>query len=112
MLLALGHFVQPTHPDRLGCVTVRIGHAVVHRLTPHLGDLGDVGRAALAAFYLDRFHAHLLKLGQEFQRVEAGGLLNGVVVFVGAHIEAALAQRGVAGVFAGCITVDQHTVQA
>ena len=91
MLLPFGYLVQASHPGRFGCVAMRIGQTVVDGFTPDLRDLAHIGRAALAAFDLDGFDAHLQQLGQQLQRIEAGGFFDGVVILVIAHIKAPLA---------------------
>ena len=112
VLLALGHLVELGHPVGFGGVAVGLGHAVVDGLAPHARHVGHIGGAALAAFDLDGAHADLGELGQQLQRVQAGGFFDGVVVLFVAHVKAALAQRGVARVFAGGVAVNQHAVQA
>ena len=112
MLLAFGDLVQAVHPGRFGAIQLRVGAATVNRLAPHFGDLCHISRTALAAFDLDGAHADFHQFGQQGERVQAGGLFNGVVVMLVTHIKAALAQRGITGVFTGGVAVNQHAVQA
>ena len=112
MALAFGDLVELGHPRRqyaegLGAAAVEL----VERGAPHLGDLGDVGRAALAALDLDRADADAGELGQQLEGVEAGRLLERVVGLV-VDLEAALAQRRVAGALALGEAVDEDAVQA
>ena len=92
---------------RKGCA----GQQAVDGGAPHVGHLRHVGRAALAAFDLDGAHAGGGQLGQQLEGVEAGGLLDGVVGLA-IHVEAALAQGGIAGPFAVGEAVDEDAVEA
>ena len=91
MLLPFSYLVQASHPRRFGCVAMRIGPDQWSMASRQTFVTWPIGRAALAAFNLDGFDAHLQQLGQQFQRVEAGGFFDGIVILVIAHIKAPLA---------------------
>lgn len=92
-------------------VAVGIGVRAVERGAQRGHHLRDVGRAALAPFYLDRRHAHLGQFGQEADGVQAGRFLQRMVGMA-VDLEAPLAQRRIGGGLARPIAVDQDTVQA
>jgi hypothetical protein len=58
---------------------LRIGFAAIDRLTPDFRHLGDVGRAALAAFDFHRGNICRHQFRQQLQGVQAGGLFQRVV---------------------------------
>ncbi|MNT78008.1 hypothetical protein D3C72_2171970 [compost metagenome] len=108
---AFGHRAERLHPAGLGLISGRIGLAAIDGLTPHAGNLANIGRAALAAFNLHRSDIGSQQFRQQFQRIEAGGFFQRVVAHV-IHQIAALAQRRVTSIFIVPVAVDQHAVQA
>ena len=84
-------------------------------MAPDLRDLRHIGGAALAAFDFYGAYAHCHELRQQLQCVQAGGLFNGVVAILPAHlahVKTAFAQGGVARVFAFAVAVNEHAIQA
>ncbi len=101
---------RPSPSGGLRYEILRIGFAAIDRLAPDFRHLGHVSRAALTAFDFHRGDIGGHQFRQQFQGVEAGGLLQRVIALAINQV-AAFAQRRITGIFAILITVNQHFIE-